>query len=161
MNEEVIRFPAPNPEYQKKVLALVSTFKRMHQGDVLLHPAIAQIIGEEYQSDRYYRIACSARKRLLEEGFNYLRPVRGQGYSRSKDYEHLRAGGQKFRESMRKWRYGRKIFEHLDERSASQRVLDQRVHAMRVVTAIEDAVVGTVRSCIKSVAAAEVRPRIG
>ena len=64
---------------KKKSEVLAEEIKKMKYGDVILHSHIAQIIEEEYPSNKYTTTISKARKLLLKSGI-CLENIIGDGY---------------------------------------------------------------------------------
>ena len=64
---------------QKKSEVLAEEIKKLKYGDVILHPQIAEIIEEEYPSNKYTTTIAKTRKLLLKNGI-CLENILGDGY---------------------------------------------------------------------------------
>lgn len=150
----------PNKELQKCVEKLVDAFKEvMKPGDVLTNEQIGKLTGILYKSERWGSLIRSTRKRLLEESQIFMRNVRGLGYAFSKDNEHFREGASGYKRAGRQWKKADKVIENIDTKTASQRVLDARMHILHMSAMARDCISATIKT-VKRLPSRERMPQI-
>lgn len=149
-----------NPEFQKKVTAIVQMYLAAKPGDEFSHAQVAITAQETEGSCRYRSVISAARKRLEEEHKIGLRSVRGFGYARAFPAEHFREGGKKIRCAYRRYKSGKKTIEHVDLEEATQQLRDQVVQAQRTIGMFEESLKGATQEIMRRIGAVEQRPKL-
>lgn len=123
-------------ENKRKSEVLAGEITKLNYGDVILHSQIAEVIEEEYQSNKYTSTIAKARKILLKNGI-CMESIPGDGYRIVEPDNFVNQSLKHYKRGFNEMQKGHDTLEYAPTKNMTQEGRDtyRRVHDRAIILA--------------------------